>query len=262
MPGSGTAVAGRGAAPRGQDEWLLTGRSRPSPSTPTPLPLELFHSAAPKREGGGGIEGTALANPPSFMATESSLRVKENFGGGYVSGAAPTGAVNRRLPCPPLPSLYPSFPSFARGTDTAPARAGQAGWAAPSLLSLTLPRPRSSSVGRSRAALRAGERWGRRGEASRRLLGESLAAGGCGQHRRCSDEQTAPGACGPPGRVRGPEVRTCLSLPSRPGRPGEERCCRRSSPAWRAPGSPQRQDRGCEDGNRHGEEETSGAGRG
>lgn len=139
--------------------WLLAGHSRPSPPAPTSLPLELFLPAAPKER--RGREGTALANAPSFMATESSVRVKENFGGGYASGAAPTRAVNHR-PSPPFSP--PSLPSPEARTPhlhgqgwlgapralRSPPGAGQAGWAAPSLRILSL---LSSSVWRSRAAL-------------------------------------------------------------------------------------------------------------
>lgn len=247
MLGSGTGVGGRGAAPRNRDGWLQAGYSRPSPPTPTPLPFELFHSAAPKEgrrgRGDGACESPEFHGNRKFSPCERKLwrRICE-WSGAHLSCQSPASLSVPPLPSPLLPFLRQrhghrtcmdrasSSLGAPRGQRSPPGTgAGWAGlgWAAPSLdllillhppLQLHLEKPGGSS---GRAAL------GQRGKAS---CGESLAAGGCRQYRRCGHEQTAPGACVAPGRFRGLEMRTCPSLPSRPGRPGEERCCRRCCP--------------------------------
>lgn len=208
--------------------WLPAGSSGPSPPTPTPLPLEFFHSAAPKRRRGGRMEeGDGACKTPKFRGNkQSSLRVKENFGGGCVSGAELTGPVNHGLSFPSLPSpsiFSPFLPPFPRGTDTAPARTGLAApWkhgghratqpASPCCRGAggeTGPRSSSSSPC-APLLLRLGKPGGppgggRRGKPNLESA-PSPGAGRGGQHRRfrpCSSEQTAPGACGARGKVGG-----------------------------------------------------------
>lgn len=167
---------------------------------------------------------------------------------------------------PPLPLALLPFPRQRHGRRTCTDRAG---WERRGHCALRrgpgrragLPHPCASSAFSPAPSGGAGQlSWGRGGKASRSQLGESLAAGRCGQHVRCGFEQTAPNlGAWAAGEGRGIELGTCLSLPSRPGRPGEERCCRCCSSARVALLSPQRGDREGNDGNGNGEEETSRA---
>lgn len=264
--------------------WLPAGRSRQTPPKPTPLPLEPFHSAAPKRVGG---RGRRLQNPQVSWQRQSSLRVKENFGGGSVSGARLTGTVNHGLPFPSFPSPSPSFlPSFLlslpRGTDTrtCTGRAGSSlkpprARGCPACLALLLrgrggrrgalpshdsssssPCARSSSGWGSRTVLPAAARWGRRGkpslESARRRAGRAPVPEEVGSTAGVAPSKLPRGRVGRRGRSGGVEVGACLGIASRTGAPGKEGCCRRRAPAWQPLVLPRREDREDTDGNRCG----------